>query len=118
MIFEQPTIGFDFYGNGGLIAGNTIVGGIKRVKRIDISGSGSTHFYRELETNAERLCMIFPQKDKLNLMKLLEDLDNRVEIAHDILVAEALQVQTAASTASPSSSKLAEDTVAPTLSNT
>lgn len=30
----------------------------------------------------------FPMKDKQQLMKLLEDLDNRVEVAHDILNSE------------------------------
>lgn len=55
IIFEQKSIGFDFYcgggsGGGSLVAaanGNS-VGGIKRLKRVE----GGSHYYRELEVNA------------------------------------------------------------------
>lgn len=58
--------------------------GIKRMKR----NEGPSNFYREIETNAETLLLAFPQKDKYQLMKLLEDIDNRMELAQEILFAE------------------------------
>ncbi|KAL4465813.1 hypothetical protein ABPG74_004050 [Tetrahymena malaccensis] len=76
-IFEQPSSSsFTIKNRGG--------GGIKRIKKID----GPTNFYQQIEYNAERLQLNFPSKDKLQLMKLLEELDNQIEVAHEILTSE------------------------------
>ena len=57
-----------------------------------VGGDHST-FSQQLEANTERLLVSFPAKDKLQLMKLLEELDNRVEVVHDILSSELAQTR-------------------------
>ncbi|EAR87258.2 hypothetical protein TTHERM_00053740 (macronuclear) [Tetrahymena thermophila SB210] len=76
-IFEQPS-------SSSFPLKNRAGGGIKRIKKVD----GPTNFYQQIEYNAERLLLNFPSKDKLQLMKLLEELDNQVEVAHEILTSE------------------------------
>ncbi|KAL4470693.1 hypothetical protein ABPG72_016698 [Tetrahymena utriculariae] len=74
-IFEQPSSSSFTIKNRG---------GIKRIKKLD----EPTNFYQQIEYNAERLLLNFPSKEKLQLMKLLEELDNQVEVAHEILTSE------------------------------
>ncbi|EGR31523.1 hypothetical protein IMG5_107420 [Ichthyophthirius multifiliis] len=78
-IIEQPKqIQFDIQSKG-----------IQRLKMCD----GLSNYNQQLQYNAEKLIEDFPQKDKALLIKLLEDVENRLDVAYEILYSEQISIE-------------------------